>query len=151
MIAFAEPLSQLRRAVSSLLQHGLHSPTAPVVSQLQDLHPPAPPIALPPLPTHAPLPQIQPELLRPLLQIRAKRGNAPGLSGWTEGLLLPLLDDSPSFLALCGFIEDIACGRVDPESRARLLSCTLIAARKKNDGVRPIALSEVFVRLASLC
>src|SRR6185437_2645636 len=57
----------------------------------------------------------------------------------------------PSFLALCGFIEDIACGRVDPESRARLLSCTLIAARKKNGGVRPIALSEVFVRLASLC
>ena len=74
----------------------------------------------------------------------------PRLSGWTEGLLLPLADDPPLFLALCRFVEDITGGRLDPRSRERLLSCRLIAARKKSEGVRPIALSEVFVRLASL-
>src|SRR6185436_12768109 len=61
-----------------------------------------------------------------------------------DGLSSPQL-----LLALTSFLEDIARSRIDSASRARLLSCRLIPARKKADGVRPIAVSEIFLRAAS--
>ena len=66
-----------------------------------------------------------------------------------DALLLPLAEDPQLLLALTSFLEDIASGRIDSALRARLLSCRLIPARKKDGGVRPIAVSEVFLRAAS--
>jgi len=43
----------------------------------------------------------------------------------------------------------IVCGRVDMASRTRLLACRLIPAKKKDGGVRPIAVSEIFLRAAA--
>jgi hypothetical protein len=88
-------------------------------------------------------------MVHAFLRERAPRGSAPGLSGWTESLLLPLAEDPRLLLSLTSFLEDVASGRVDANSRVRLLSCRLIPARKKDDGVRPIAVSEVFLRAAS--
>ena len=87
--------------------------------------------------------------MRAYLRERAPRGSAPGLSGWTESLLLPLAEDSHLLLALTAILEDVAGGRLDSATRARLLSCRLIPGRKKDNGVRPIAVSEVFLRAAS--
>ena len=85
--------------------------------------------------------------VRTILRERAPRGAAPGLSGRTEALLL--VDNPTLLLNLTCLLEDIACGRASPDLRARLLSCRLIPAKKKDDGIRPIAISEVFLRLAS--
>src|SRR2546421_330732 len=56
---------------------------------------------------------------------------------------------SLALLSVTSFLEHIACGRVDTASRRRLLACRLIPAKKKDGGVRPIAVSEVFLRAAS--
>src|SRR6185436_1108589 len=105
--------------------------------------------ALPLCPEHAPLPSFTPASVLTLIRTRSSRGTAPGLSGWTEALLLPLAEDPVLLPALTVFLEDIACGRLDESARIRLISCRLLPARKKDDGVRPIAISEVFLRLAS--
>ena len=47
-------------------------------------------------------------------------------------------------------IEDIANGAiVDPEIRAQLLACVLVALYKPNGSIRPIAMGEVFVKIAA--
>ena len=140
---------QLRRAASSLLQKGIHDPTPEVEEQLRQLHLSPPVDALPRCPREAPSPSFSPASVHAFLRERAPRGSAPGLSGKTESLLLPLADDPQLLLALTSFLEDIASSRIDSASRARLLSCRLIPARKKDDGVRPIAVSEIFLRAAS--
>ena len=95
------------------------------------------------------MPSFTPASVLTLIRTRSSRGTAPGLSGWTEALLLPLAEDPVLLPALTVFLEDIACGRLDESARIRLISCRLLPARKKDDGVRPIAISEVFLRLAS--
>src|SRR6185436_1308900 len=59
-------------------------------------------------------------------------------------------EDPVLLLSLTSFLEDIACGRVDPSSRTRLLACRLIPAKKKDGGVRPIAVSEILRAASSL-
>ena len=140
---------QLRRAASSLLQKGIHDPTSEVVEQLKRLHLSAPEHPLPVCPREAPSPSFTSFAVRDYLRERAPRGSAPGLSGWTESLLLPLVEDAHLLLAITSFLEDIANGRIDRASRERLLSCRLIPAKKKDGGVRPIAVSEVFLRAAT--
>ena len=140
---------QLRRAASSLLQKGIHDPTSEVVEQLKRLHLSAPEHPLPVCPREAPSPSFASFTVRDYLRERAPRGSAPGLSGWTESLLLPLVEDAHLLLAITSFLEDIANGRIDRASRERLLSCRLIPAKKKDGGVRPIAVSEVFLRAAT--
>ena len=140
---------QLRRAASSLLQRRLHDPTPEVVEQLQRLHLEPPDCPLPECPCEAPSPIFSSASVRAYLRQRAPRGSAPGLSGWTESLLLPLAEDSHLLLALTALLEDVAGGRIDSATRARFLSCRLIPGRKKHNGVRPIAVSEVFLRAAS--
>ena len=141
---------QPRRAASSLLQRGIHDPTTAVIDQLHRLHlaPPSDPLSACP-PREAPTPTYSSAAVRAFLRERAPRGSAPGLSGWTESLLLPLAEEPLLLLSVTSFLEDIACGRVDPASRTRPLACRLIPAKKKDGGVRPIAVSEVFLRAAS--
>ena len=116
---------------------------------MSQLHLSSPADALPPCPRKAPSPSFSPASVHAFLQQPASKGSAPGLSGWTDALLLPLAEAPQSLLALTALLEDIASGRIDSNSRARLLSCRLIPARKKDDGVRPIAVSEIFLRAAS--
>src|SRR6185503_3392497 len=123
---------QLRKAASSLLQRGLHSPTPDVVDQLRQLHPPPSDQALPLCPEHAPLPSFTPASVLTLIRTRSSRGTAPGLSGWTDLLFLPLAEDPVLLPALTVFLEDIACGRLDESARIRLISCRLLPARKKD-------------------
>ena len=138
----------LRQAAASLLQSGIHDPTQEVES-LRRLHLPPPRRPWPACPVEAPSPVFSSAAVRAFLHERARGGAAPGLSGWTESLLLPLAEDPLLLLSLTSFLEDIASGRVHPASRARLLACRLIPARKKDGGVRPIAVSELFLRAAS--
>ena len=139
---------QPRRAASSLLR-GIHEPTAEIIEQLRRLHLPPPLNPISACPLEAPSPSFSSAAVRAFLRERAPHGSAPGLSGWTESLLLPLAEDPVLLLSLTTFLEDIAGGRVDRSSRTRLLACRLIPAKKKDGGVRPIAVSEIFLRAAS--
>ena len=113
------------------------------------MHLSVPECHIPSYPQEAPSPSFSSASVHAYLRERAPRGSAPGLSGWTDSLLLPLAEDPHLLLAITSFLEDIASGRIDSASRARLLSCRLIPARKKDGGVRPIAVSEVFLRAAT--
>jgi len=95
---------QLRRAASSLLQKGIHDPTPEVEEQLRQLHLSPPVDALPRCPREAPSPSFSPASVHAFLRERAPRGSAPGLSGWTESLLLPLADDPQLLIALTSFL-----------------------------------------------
>ena len=47
-------------------------------------------------------------------------------------------------------IKDIINGKLTGAARTLLLSCVLVATRKSSGGVRPIAMGEVFYKLAGL-
>src|SRR5690606_34657797 len=78
-------------------------------------------------------------------------GTAPGCSGWTDSLLLPVLSHDEGGVLMVRLLSDIAVGRLEGHARSQLLRARLVPVRKKAGGVRPVVISEVFVRLASLC
>ena len=80
---------------------------------------------------------------------RACRGAACGRTGWTDELVVQLLDDDATVNALKPLLLDIANDRLDPAVRHRLTACKLSALPKSNNGVRPIAIGEVLLKLTS--
>ena len=83
--------------------------------------------------------------------MRMAKGKAPGLSGWTAEMILPLLNDSTCMQGLQMLFLDIANGEVfaPRHSRDLILACNLIPARKKNTQIRPIAIGGIFYRVTA--
>ena len=86
---------------------------------------------------------------------RAKDTKAGGPSGWTEELLLLVALASPTYAeGISQVLTDLANGDVDDENMQRLTACRLIGLKKPSDDakvklkLRPIAIGEVFLRLA---
>ena len=94
--------------------------------------------------------KFNPDTVAKLVSQRAKHGSAPGFSGWTESLLLPLLTDPELLAALTTLLEDIGAGRLYARSRNLLCTSLLLAVRKPSGGVRPIAVGELFIKLSAL-
>ncbi|MDR3403430.1 MAG: reverse transcriptase domain-containing protein [Chthoniobacter sp.] len=147
----------LSRAAKQLQQLPPAPLTAATIDQLHTLHP-APTEPMPPLPKdhRTIMPELvtvdQKALLR-LLQRRINNGSAPGPSGWT-GAHLQLIAERGTKQAidgLCALIQDLCNGVFDGDLKQRLLSCTLMPIWKKGvgSGIRPIAIGEVFPRLAA--
>ena len=79
-----------------------------------------------------------------------KNGSAPGPSGWTGELLHQLCQDEECLKGITTLVQCIVNGTIsDGKTKELLLSCRLLAATKKNGGVRPIAIGECFVRAAA--
>ena len=77
-------------------------------------------------------------------------GCAPGGSGWTEELLFALCEANADVArAVAHMTRDLACGLVAPDVVDRLNACNLVGIPKPDSGTRPIALSELFLKLAS--
>ena len=71
-----------------------------------------------------------------------------GPSGWTAELLLPLLSDETCLKGITLLVQLIANNTLDDHSRT-LLTCSLLhAIPKKDNDLRPLALGELFVKLA---
>ena len=143
--------NQVGRAAKSLLQSGIHPVNPQVIDTLHSLHPlpishhvPQPPQQIPPV-------SFSTSLVSQVIRKRAPRGTAPGLSGWTESLLLPILTapDLTDHLSL--LLSDIASANLNDDARRLLLRSRLLPVRKKDGGVRPVVIGETFVRLAALC
>ena len=75
------------------------------------------------------------------------RAAAPGPSGWTEELLEVLLADADTATPLAKMLTDIANGEVASCVARRLRASRLVPIPKKQKGLRPVAVGEVFVRV----
>ena len=143
----------LSRAARALLQ----SPLAPIddetIAQLRSLHPVATE-SLQSLPRNkaVDLVAVDPSTLFRLLKLRVNNGSAPGPSGWT-GSHLMLLVESGTEEAKTGLTlltKDICNGVFGGSTQQRLLASVLMPISKNGGkGIRPIAMGEVFVKLAA--
>ena len=118
------------------------------MEKLKDLHPAADPPTFgePPNTPHIP---ITAAVLKKRLK-RLPKGSAAGPSGWTyEHLQAVAYGTSAGFEALLELINAILEGEL--EDTPELLACRLIPLVKPGGGIRPIAIGEVWVRLAALC
>lgn len=77
------------------------------------------------------------------------RGAAPGPSGWTAEMVRDLFGNQDCVKGLAALLGDIANGRLNDDCRKVLIPGRLICLPKGPDNVRPIAISEIFHRLAT--
>ena len=135
------------RAARGITDQAAVAPDDAVHAALQALHPDEPP---PDLPLQAtPAAVLRREHLDAVMQ-RLPRGKAAGPSGWTyEHIRAVVSASDASAAAVQAFLNLLLSGAFPhcPE----LLAARLIPLRKPNGGVRPIAIGEVWFRLAGIC
>jgi hypothetical protein len=138
------------RAVNTLLQDAqVRELTNEVTEQLKSLHPPA----------SAPLPPVDDLWKKIFLKEQDvarfsrrffDKGAAPRPSGWTGAMIVPLLDNQVCRRGLAIVFTHIINGTI-PEGTLKetLRAARLIPLSKPTNGVRPIAIGEIFTRLAA--
>ena len=88
--------------------------------------------------------------LRRLLT-QSDNGTSAGLSGWGGNMLSTLVQSDICQLGVIGLLRDIVNGDLPEDARQLLLASRLVALTKPNsDGYRPIAVGELFDRLAAI-
>ena len=119
-------------------------------AQLLALHPAgSPPTAC--VPPTAPLPFVtdfEVEVARTTARLM-RSGCSPGPTAWTEELLFQALGHDDLAKELCAMLSYIANGLPSPDLRERLTRCWIVAIPKQGGGVRPIAIGETFLKVAS--
>jgi hypothetical protein len=115
---------------------------------LQELHPPEPQANRPACPNAGKFVVTQSSFLE--VAQRMARARSPGLSGWTEDLLLQAAKHSSRVAAALGAMTaDIINNEVPSDVRLRLIACRLIGIPKANGKIRPIGVAEAITKLAS--
>jgi hypothetical protein len=76
-------------------------------------------------------------------------GAAPGPTGWTEELVLQLLQDDVLAPHVADLLSDIANNALEPSVAARMTKCRLLDLPKSATAVRPIAIGEAWLKVAS--
>lgn len=155
-------LGSVQRSARTLSATGLVEVTDGVLQQLQEKHPVAEPPMLPPSPETAPPPvSVSADVFRDVLQ-KLPRGSAAGPSGWTyEMIRSAVLHDDSAFegalwlvnAQLAGTLphcENLLASRLIPISKHTAEELLMLPADAVPD-VRPIAIGEVWNRLAALC
>jgi hypothetical protein len=144
----------LRKGKVSRAAKALHTaPRAPcnadTFDKLERLHPQRVD-EIPPLPADTPFwnPSGNDEGLRRRITRWLSTGGAPGLSGFSEGMLLPIVENDGTYPALLRLLRDIVNGDVSPALTQLLLASSLVPLTKRDNGVRPIAVGEILVRLS---
>ena len=147
-IARAKARGFISRATRCLFQRGLAPLVPSTVESLRKLHPPSSGAPCPILPDSAPRIHVDGVVLSGLVMRKVANGSAPGPSGWTGELIKALVGDADCLAGLVALVEDIINGDLDDSARKYLLSSSLIASEKDSGGFRPIAIGDVFYRLA---
>jgi hypothetical protein len=142
----------LSRSAKSLMQNKLADVTESTIDILRSLQPTAKD-RLPALPEHCAPDVVTLDQLGNVLKHRIDNGAAPGPSGWTGShLMLIWQGGSPEAKkGLTLLIRDICNGVYSGEIQQRLLACRLIPLAKPNNGIRPVAVGEVFTKCAAHC
>jgi len=86
--------------------------------------------------------------LTSLVARKLKNGSCGGPSGWTGDMVFALVGDLDCMQGLCSLVVDMLNGHLPDRARAYLTCSLLIPVNKPGGGIRPIAVSEVFYRLA---
>lgn len=135
------------KCVNILLRENLPIPENPL-DKLRELHPDGRHVLFPPQ-SEASLIHVAPDRLIQILK-KAASGKAPGPSGWTEELLLSAVKNEKNLAPLCAIVADMANNRIgDKVLVSSLISCRLVAIGKQNGGIRPIALIDTVLKLAT--
>jgi hypothetical protein len=146
---------QFTRALQALTSNGMAEQTTATVKAMREKHPPAPnPIG--PLPTteHTPLSVSSQEVLKAATRFR--KGSAPGPSGLRPEHLRSALLSFPTrrdgaLTALTRLTNRMLAGKVPAVVAPYLCGARLHAAKKKDGGIRPIAVGNLLRRLTSKC
>ena len=146
---------QFHKAMQLLQSEGLAPVSESTKEALLSKHPdvPLPPAFSTPTP---PSSSISETVIQKSL-ISFPKGSAPGPSGLrhshiSDALSCPSPHRASSFLShLTAFINLLISGDIPPVVRPHISCAALIAVKKKNGGIRPIAVGEIFCRLASKC
>ena len=117
------------KATRSLSQSGVHDISQPIIDTLHSLHPRSS-HDTPALPDTAPFVIFDPKLVSKLVFRRRSSDAAPGLSGWTESLILPLLAHKDLLDAFSTLLQDIAAGNLSEQARQLLLTSSLVPTRR---------------------
>jgi hypothetical protein len=135
------------RAARALEAAEVAKPTPEVIQKLSELHPAAAAASIEARDT-VPV-QITRQQVKQVLK-RLPRGSAPGPSGWTYEHIQAVTSGTEQGMdATLNFVNAVLAGDI-PEWEEQRAS-RLIPLRKKCNGVRPIAIGEVWARLVSRC
>ncbi len=135
------------KAIQALNSSGLAPPSNVVFQEMLTKHPQAPPTTLPPGP--APPPTTLPDQII-LKSVKSfPKGSAAGLrpSHLWEAVCCPSPDRARHII----FIPNPICQRPSGPSPSHSPPLWCLPCRKKNNGLRPIAVGEVLRRLVSKC
>jgi hypothetical protein len=144
--------THLQRAARTLSSDAtlLDTGDSDVQEKLKALHPPLPSSSsLPPLPSNAPTVTVPSSSEMKRILESSDNGAAPGPSGWGGNMVSILTNDDICVEGMSVLITNIINGDIPDEVRAHLISCRLVALGKKDNGVRPIAVGELFYRVAA--
>ena len=134
-----------------MAQVGFLDPTEPeVLQQLREMHP-GQREDLPSLPACASYTALTSnQKFVKFLKTKICKGQAPGPSGWTGEMILPLIEDPDVMELLAYFLNDFKNGLLPKELKPYLLPANLLALKKKNSTKpRPVAVGELFYRIVT--
>jgi hypothetical protein len=142
------------RAASALSQSGVLDlqQREGALETLRALHPVGPaPDTIPLAPDSAPLFPIDADQSFKKHIRNLANGAAPGPSGWTGEMILPLVDDPMCLQGIAALCTDMSTGNLDDRCRSYLVSSWLLGIPKPADpnAARPLAIGEVFYRLVA--
>ena len=81
---------------------------------------------------------------------RLAKGVSPGPTGTTGSVIRLLVDDEPCCVSMCHMMGDLINGFLSRQVMKRLNRARLVAIAKPDGGVRPVAIGEIFGKLAGL-
>ena len=121
-------------------------------SAVEALHPPLPESSvIPSLPAGSPLIILEDDDVIRVLLRQSNNGSASGPSGWCGNMLSTLAESDLCRAGIIALLKDIVNGQLPAPSQQLLLLSRLVALDKPNGGgLRPIAMGELFYRLAAL-
>ena len=118
---------------------------------MRDLHPPLPQgSVLPGLPHSAPEMILEDDAVMHALLRRSNNGSASGPSGWGGNMLSMLVESDVCRAGIITLLKDIINGNLPDTARQLLLASRAIGLGKPDNGIRPIAIGELFYRLAGV-
>ena len=146
---------QYRNALQALGSEGLADDSQAVLQALSAKHPQAPAPILPdgPVPDTIPIPD---NIVRASV-LSFNADTAPGPSSFRANYFKDLFSaPNPNnrtryFSSLTSLVNSMNRAKVPAIIQPFLFAATLHAAKKKNNGIRPIAVGDVFARLTSKC
>jgi hypothetical protein len=80
----------------------------------------------------------------------SNNGSAGGPSGWAGNMLSSLVESDLCRAGIITLLSDIVNNNLPDQARQYLLSSRVVGLAKPDNGVRPIAIGEVFYRLAAV-